>query len=169
MALCPKCFIWLALIFSLFLDASKEYAWENHFAVKILSEELDLKHNCGYITMMNISTSWQNPKRVEFIKTSHENCVYSSTTVMSAESAVKESSIKENVIKESGAENQQSEKNRFSLNFPDSNLKYKNSLPFEENSWMPLDCSFGIPLFNGLLNKRVCQRLLEKQFCSKTK
>ncbi|CAL1270776.1 unnamed protein product [Larinioides sclopetarius] len=136
------------------VNESKEYTWEDHFAVKVMAEELDLKHNCGYITMINISTCRQNSKRVGVVKTSNENCVYLSTAVLSTENGVKDL---------------QSEKNtQFSLIFPDGNLKYKNSLPFEENSWMPLDCSFGIPLFNGLLNKKVCQRLLEQQFCSKT-
>ncbi|GBM99869.1 Protein FAM91A1 [Araneus ventricosus] len=132
----------------------KEYKWEDHFAVKVLAEELDLKHNCGYITMINISTCRQNSKRVGVVKTPNKNCVYASTAV---------------IYTENGVKGPQSEKNtQFSLIFPDGNLKYKNSLPFEENNWMPLDCSFGIPLFNGLLNKKVCQRLLEQQFCSKT-
>ncbi|GIY51130.1 protein FAM91A1 [Caerostris darwini] len=120
---------------------SKEYTWQDHFAIKILVDELDLKHNCGYITMINI-TSGQTTKNVGTIETCSESFLCSNTVI----------------------EQHQDNNSQFSLNFSDS--KYKISPHFQENNWILLDCSFGIPLFNGLLNKKVCQSLLEQKFCN---
>ncbi|GFY47418.1 protein FAM91A1 [Trichonephila inaurata madagascariensis] len=132
---------------------SCELSWENHFAVKILAQELDLAHNCGYITMININTSGQNTGRAGIVKSPQEKCINSNVVVASSENYVKDQHIVKNC--------------QFSLGFPGDNVKYNESVQYEENNWMLLDCAFGIPLFNGLLNKKVCQRLLEQQFCNK--
>ncbi|GFR13177.1 protein FAM91A1 [Trichonephila clavata] len=132
---------------------SCELSWENHFAVKILAQELDLAHNCGYITMININTSGQSTGRTGIVKSPQEKCMNSNVVVASSENYVKDQHIAKNC--------------QFSLGFPGDNVKYKESIQYEENNWMLLDCAFGIPLFNGLLNKKVCQRLLEQQFCNK--
>lgn len=124
---------------------------ENHYAIKIISKELDLKHNCGYITMMRIS---QSP-------------VHKMTANVSIAKKSQEDSSK-HLIKP--VNNKNSENKRFSNElafvFPDDNGIRSETGPFQENDWLLLDCSFGIPLFDGNLNKKVCERLLDEKLCN---
>lgn len=56
--------------------------------------------------------------------------------------------------------------NTLSFEFPTDNGISNETGPFEENDWLLLDCSFGIPLFDGNLNKKVCERLLDEKLCN---
>lgn len=56
--------------------------------------------------------------------------------------------------------------NELSFEFPTDNGISSETGPFQENDWLLLDCSFGIPLFDGNLNKKVCERLLDEKLCN---
>ena len=36
-----------------------------------------------------------------------------------------------------------------------------------ESEWVPLELSFGMPLFSSELNRRVCQKIASHKLCSK--
>ncbi|KAG8181508.1 hypothetical protein JTE90_018745 [Oedothorax gibbosus] len=123
-----------------------EAACKDHSAVKILAEELDLNHNCGFITMVNIGSD-QSFKKREKVST-----------------RVKKSSGKKRRFKSLYGytmKNYSTDHTQFTLNLNSGHKSYI----FKEEDWLLLDCSFGIPLFNVLLNDKVCQRLPQHQYC----
>lgn len=130
---------------------ANEAACKDHFAVKILAQELDLNHNCGYISMVNIGSDQSFKKREK------------------ASTRVKNSSGKKRRFKSLYGYSMRSystEPTQLTLNFSEGDPGHKTSI-FKEEDWMLLDCSFGIPLFNVLLNEKVCQRLPQHQFCNR--
>lgn len=56
--------------------------------------------------------------------------------------------------------------NELRFNFSGESETSTKIEPFQENDWLLLDCSFGIPLFEGDLNQKVCQRLLDESLCN---
>ncbi|XP_035227635.1 protein FAM91A1-like [Stegodyphus dumicola] len=131
----------------------------DHYAVKILAQEMDLKHNCGYITMMKSSTSAPFNKfhgnALQKLK-GHSDIdlnSYSNFTALSARAS----------------ESKVCYQSRFTHTGKGDGSFEAKSIPLqEEKEWVLLDCSFGIPLFDGQLNSQVCETLLYEQLCSKS-
>lgn len=129
----------------------KETSIESHYAIQILAKKLDLKHNCGYITMMRTSQSHvKKPSRnMSFNTKKLQEDVSSHSTNSSGDKDVEKNNSSNNLA----------------LNFNENNASCKTE-PFQESDWLLLDCSFGIPLFEGSLNKKVCERLLDEKLCN---
>lgn len=125
----------------------KNTNFESHCAIRLLSKELDLKHNCGYITMMRIreSQAQKATANTSFsLKKNQENFSIHSINPASDKSFEKRNS------------------SELAFNFSGES----SERTFQESDWLLLDCSFGIPLFEGGLNKKVCQRLLDEKLCN---
>ena len=45
-------------------------------------------------------------------------------------------------------------------------LWFSSALPTEDE-WVPLELSFGMPLFSSELNRRVCQKIASHKLCGK--
>ncbi|XP_054708527.1 protein FAM91A1-like [Uloborus diversus] len=132
---------------------SPSLSLENHIAVQSLSKELDLKHSCGYITLMKIveSTFVQKFPRTTSKQKLKNADRLTSPMILNFDTSGKENKKMKEQIDHHVIEDEKS------LNVSQAS----------EKNWVLLDCSFGIPLFEGYINREVCKRLLEQRLCSK--
>uniref|UniRef100_A0A8C4SV30 Family with sequence similarity 91 member A1 n=1 Tax=Erpetoichthys calabaricus TaxID=27687 RepID=A0A8C4SV30_ERPCA len=120
-----------------------DFSQENmavHKALKVLRKNLDLEHTSGYITMLN-----PRSKRARRHSDSLEEKGFSDVngSTESFELVVQEPNSAE-LSKRQGVEDESA-----------------------EEEWVPLDVSFGIPLFNSELNGKVCQKIVTHGLCGK--
>lgn len=129
----------------------KNISIEKHYAIQVLSKELDLKHNCGYVTMMRISHSQAQKVGANSFSLKRNQDDLSLTSLNS----LNDLSL--------------GKKNSSGLAFNCTEENDVASKSIQESEWLLLDCAFGIPLFEGNLNKKVCKRLLDERLCSNSR
>lgn len=120
---------------------------ENHSAVLTLREKLDLTHSCGYITLMRT--------------------VNSSSPMHSKYSYYKENNPKQFVNAHSSTSIENTSDLKTNLQMHLSDFTIQDVEDFIEEDWILLECSFGIPLFDGSLNQKVSERLLQQRLFEK--
>uniref|UniRef100_A0A670Y327 Family with sequence similarity 91 member A1 n=1 Tax=Pseudonaja textilis TaxID=8673 RepID=A0A670Y327_PSETE len=117
-----------------------------HKALKMLREKMDLQHLCGYITMLN---PFSHPVKRKLSDASEEKedpeLALGSDVNGSTESF-------EMVIEEP---------------YIDPAAKQSPEVPTTELEWVPLELSFGIPLFSSDLNRKVCRKIASHGLCSR--
>uniref|UniRef100_A0A8C7E6N2 Family with sequence similarity 91 member A1 n=1 Tax=Naja naja TaxID=35670 RepID=A0A8C7E6N2_NAJNA len=117
-----------------------------HKALKMLREKMDLQHFCGYITMLN---PFSHPMKRKLSDASEEKgdpeLALGSDVNGSTESF-------EMVIEEP---------------YVDPAAKQSPEVPTTELEWVPLELSFGIPLFSSDLNRKVCRKIASHGLCSR--
>uniref|UniRef100_A0A8C5B4G8 Family with sequence similarity 91 member A1 n=1 Tax=Gadus morhua TaxID=8049 RepID=A0A8C5B4G8_GADMO len=124
-------------------DLKGEFSSSNmcvHKALRTLQESVDLKHQCGYITMLNPSNRHRH-RESDANDCRGEDRSQGFDTNGSTESF-------ELVAEESAGE---------------ARAKTEGS----EDEWVPLELSFGMPLFSSELNRRVCQKIASHKLCGK--
>ncbi|CAH1253642.1 FAM91A1 [Branchiostoma lanceolatum] len=127
-----------------------------HYAVQKLSSQLDLSHTCGYVTMLKTGKTHRPSSQVITMPTQQGQ---------NATDGQKEgSSNGEN----SGDSFVMVNRDTLSLDVssPLRNSGRKEGQTEEtEAEWVMLDMFYGIPLFNGELNTRVCERMAAQGLC----
>ncbi|KAG1653085.1 Protein FAM91A1 [Nymphon striatum] len=135
-----------------------------HPVVQNLKSELDLRHSCGYITMVfNPDHSSDNPclnfavnNDIEVSVNSNQNAncdlAHPSNGIKTAEAA---KLLANEVDSLNETSEEISEKPNLSLNVNAS--KFSN--------WTLLNCTFGVPLFDSNLNHAVCNRIVSCGIC----
>ncbi|OQR74619.1 protein FAM91A1-like, partial [Tropilaelaps mercedesae] len=123
------------------IDAGNElYSLE---CVRTLYTELDLSHQCGYITLLC-------PPQEETVGGSSAGqpmgTVVSSGNCISVDAAT--------IDEDAG------------LSHTPSTLPNSDSTPASASRHVLLDCTFGLPLFDAQLNERVCQRIVDFGLCT---
>ncbi|KAL7984082.1 hypothetical protein Chor_002652 [Crotalus horridus] len=121
-----------------------------HKALKMLREKMDLQHFCGYITMLN---PFSHPVKRKLSDASDEK----GEPELALDSDVNGSTESfEMVIEEPYVDPpaKQSPEGIFLV-------------PTTELEWVPLELSFGIPLFSSDLNQKVCRKIASHGLCSR--
>ncbi|XP_078123232.1 protein FAM91A1 isoform X2 [Sander vitreus] len=120
-------------------DLKGEFSYSNmcvHKALQKLKENVDLEHQCGYITMLN-----SNNRHRRRGSDSTECRGGGLDTNGSTESF-------ELVTEENNGES-----------------KGKTDSLSSEDEWVPLELCFGMPLFSSELNRKVCQKIASHKLC----
>uniref|UniRef100_A0A8C8VDS1 Family with sequence similarity 91 member A1 n=1 Tax=Pelusios castaneus TaxID=367368 RepID=A0A8C8VDS1_9SAUR len=117
-----------------------------HKALRILSAKVDLQHFCGYVTMLNPSSRHTNRKLSDASDGKGELELASGSDVNGSTESF------EIVIEETSV---------------DSVTKQSPEVPTTELEWVPLELSFGIPLFSSDLNRKVCRKIATHGLCRK--
>ena len=128
-------------LFWFFISAVDSFDWSKHPAIERLSKHVDLQHNCGYITMVNLGRSSRN------------NVVSINRTVDSWVKETQTETLKELTEPGKGARRPP----HLDITCP----KYDPSDMVQ--NWMILDCSFGIPLFHMETNRKICDAIVSAE------
>ncbi|XP_076341540.1 protein FAM91A1 isoform X2 [Tachypleus tridentatus] len=165
---------------------------EHHATIRLLAQEMDLKHTCGYITMMRLTqTSSVSHTLIPdgsspFLNFCGDTSEVSSTNTSPPETnsisalpvnGITSKDSEELLVSELerldvGDSISDSSNNIDPLNItddPQNDAKDETTRKedqFQENDWTILDCSFGIPLFEGRLNQDVCHKIVEYGLCN---
>lgn len=122
--------------------------------VRTLYTELDLSHQCGYITLLcprNRDSGQVSGIGVSSRTNTSSNITESSTASLSGHNEV---DLGPNLISA----------------HPDTPSTFSNSnkqcVSATSGGHVLLDCTFGLPLFDAQLNERVCQRIVEFGLCT---
>ncbi|KAM4704819.1 protein FAM91A1 [Rhinophrynus dorsalis] len=117
-----------------------------HKALKTLRSKIDLEHFCGYITMLNPSRPHVSQRRLSDASDGKDDpCLAFQSDVNSSTESF------ELVIEESAV---------------DSGIK-ANEVSTVEKDWVPLELSYGIPLFGSQLNQAICKKIAAHGLCGK--
>ncbi|CAF99367.1 unnamed protein product, partial [Tetraodon nigroviridis] len=126
-------------------DLKAEFSYSNmctHAALQQLKEHVDLKRQCGYITMLNS----HNRHR----RRASDSAEWRGDTHLG------------------GAMDTNGSTESFELVAEDNNGegKAKTDAPSSEDEWVPLELCFGMPLFSSELNRKVCRKIASHKLCS---
>ncbi|XP_064606810.1 protein FAM91A1-like isoform X2 [Liolophura sinensis] len=156
----------------------------NHSAVQKLASLLDLKHTCGYITLLNQGRyhPYSGGRQAEYdpfmetpklsggssVSASSENIDKPTNGIkdlMSAEMLASEiDSLDPATVEKESLQ----ERDKLTLNLAETDAKGPLAADgLGEQDWCLLDCFFGVPLFDSDLNKEVCQRISSNSLCTK--
>eukprot|EP00058_Branchiostoma_floridae_P024167 XP_002609657.1 hypothetical protein BRAFLDRAFT_123571 [Branchiostoma floridae] len=127
-----------------------------HYAVQKLASQLDLSHTCGYVTMLKTGKTHRPSAQVITMPTQQGQ--------NATEGQKEGSSNGEN----SGDSFVMVNRDTLSLDVSSplrSNGRKEGQMEDAEAEWVMLDMFYGIPLFNGELNTRVCERMAAQGLC----
>ncbi|XP_053189717.1 protein FAM91A1 isoform X1 [Scomber japonicus] len=126
-------------------DLKGEFSYSNmcvHKALKKLKEQVDLEHQCGYITMLNSNNRHRRRGSDSTECRGDTHLGGGLDTNGSTESF-------ELVTEENNGES-----------------KGKTDTLSTEDEWVPLELCFGMPLFSSELNRKVCRKIASHKLCS---
>lgn len=153
--------------------------WQSHPAIVKLSDHVDLKHNCGFVTMVWLGSqnTWNEKKDASpFLKSSDLSSAGLSERGQSPINGVTDQECANILREEVDSLKQNSE-----LSLPSKSDSEAHSTPLAEqltdklklniptqhpnvsgtyDQWTLLDCCFGIPLFDVEANKRICDSII---------
>lgn len=149
--------------------------WSSHPAVKKLSEDIDLEHNCGFLTMVNLK---KNNSHCYF-KGVHNHFGSSNNVVDSwIENQLNNQNVPDLASPVNGITSQESAdilEEELNTLLPVRPCESKESINANEISeidfskWTLLDCDFGIPLFNAKTNQQVCDAICKHKLWTKAR
>ncbi|KAF1381604.1 hypothetical protein PFLUV_G00155690 [Perca fluviatilis] len=125
-------------------DLKGEFSYSNmcvHKALQKLKENVDLEHQCGYITMLNSNNRHRRRASDSTECRGDTHLGGGLDTNGSTESF-------ELVTEENNGES-----------------KGKTDSLSSEDEWVPLELCFGMPLFSSELNRKVCQKIASHKLC----
>ncbi|KAL7830271.1 hypothetical protein SRHO_G00313980 [Serrasalmus rhombeus] len=129
-------------------DLKGEFSYTNmcvHKALKILRDKVDLKHQCGYITMLNCNNRHR--------RRASDADVGGDSELGAGFDANGSNESFELVAEENNG---------------DGGKRHgTEGVSSVEDEWVPLELCFGMPLFSSELNRKVCQRIVSHKLCSK--
>ncbi|KAK6641108.1 hypothetical protein RUM44_012810 [Polyplax serrata] len=158
-------------------QTDSQWDWSNHPAVKKLSEVIDLKHNCGFLTMVNLG-----PTDIRYNSNFDKlSCLNSTNSAVNSwiESQMEGKCERDSVSPANGITNQEfvdileEELNNLEENKDENKEKDSSDTGKSRNelnlvNWTLLDCDFGIPLFNATTNQQVCEAICEHKLWTKS-
>lgn len=152
--------------------ALRRFSMHTHQTVGKLEAELDLSHSCGYITLLKSgcqSSSQRMP--ANGVASSHREDDDTKASQLS------EAAREGDAGSQSGSPPQTQgsldiEKAKDSMQLPLGTREYRQRgahlMEERESDWVLLDLSFGIPLFDEVVNQEVCHRIAERQLCHRS-
>uniref|UniRef100_A0A3Q0RR85 Family with sequence similarity 91 member A1 n=1 Tax=Amphilophus citrinellus TaxID=61819 RepID=A0A3Q0RR85_AMPCI len=126
-------------------DLKGEFSYSNmcvHKSLQKLKENVDLEHQCGYITMLNSNNRHRRRPSDSTECRGDTHLGGGLDTNGSTESF-------ELVTEENNGEG-----------------KGKTDTLSSEDEWVPLELCFGMPLFSSELNRKVCRKIASHKLCS---
>ncbi|XP_044027657.1 protein FAM91A1 isoform X1 [Siniperca chuatsi] len=126
-------------------DLKGEFSYSNmctHKALQKLKEQVDLEHQCGYITMLNSNNRHRR-------RTSDSTEYRGDTHLGGGLDTNGSTESFELVTEENNGEG-----------------KVKTDTLSSEDEWVPLELCFGMPLFSSELNRKVCRKIASHKLCS---
>lgn len=147
--------------------------WSTHPAIKKLSKNIDLEHNCGFLTMVNLKKN-----NSYCFKGNHFG---SSNSVVDSwiESQLNNKNVPELTSPVNGITSQESAdilEEELNNLLPVRASESKESLNCQSevidvdfSKWTLLDCDFGIPLFNAKTNQQVCNAICKHKLWTKAR
>lgn len=158
--------------------------WSSHPAIKKLAESIDLQHNCGFLTMVNLNSDVDNEN---ILLKRNNNHFGSSNSVVDSwiENQLNIRAVPEITSPVNGITNRESaeilEEELDNLacarnldEATDAKMLNEDCL-ISENietdlmKWTLLDCDFGIPLFNAKTNLEVCDSICTHKLWTKNR
>ncbi|KAK2179555.1 hypothetical protein NP493_483g01023 [Ridgeia piscesae] len=155
-------------------------SFEQHPALQILAHELDLRHTCGYITLLKTGkseTCKQSPLVVGD-ETSTGQSMQCRNNSSSPHNGITNTVSAEMLAFElDSLDVSVGEKTPRSMNADRTGLKLDigvtGSEPLSQScdlcnysDWVLLDCCYGIPLFDAGVNRAVCDRIASHKLCN---
>uniref|UniRef100_A0A672F749 Family with sequence similarity 91 member A1 n=1 Tax=Salarias fasciatus TaxID=181472 RepID=A0A672F749_SALFA len=125
-------------------DLKGEFSYSNmcvHKSLQKLKEQVDLEHQCGYITMLN-----SNNRHRRRASDSTERALSGDTHLGGGLDTNGSTESFELVTEENNGDG-----------------KGKTDSRYE---WVPLELCFGMPLFSSELNRKVCRKIASHKLCS---
>uniref|UniRef100_UPI0037E8283A protein FAM91A1 isoform X2 n=1 Tax=Semicossyphus pulcher TaxID=241346 RepID=UPI0037E8283A len=126
-------------------DLKADFSYSNmctHKSLQMLKEQVDLEHQCGYITMLNSNNRHRRRASDSAECRGDTHLGGGLDTNGSTESF-------ELVTEENNGEG-----------------KAKTDTLSSEDEWVPLELCFGMPLFSSELNRKVCRKIASHKLCS---
>lgn len=158
--------------------------FHNHSAIQSLSKQLDMSHQCGYVTLLNTGresrTIWKHEEEDDDLNFNSNN----NQALRSLSGSIHSSDSGSNILDEpfNGVKDKVSAAmlaNEIDLlqesaesDVPSPvNTNKPTSLDIAEESgeclveeeWNILDCYFGIPLFEPGINQEICDRIVSQK------
>ncbi|XP_071964356.1 protein FAM91A1-like [Antedon mediterranea] len=130
-----------------------------HSAITNVSSLLDLKHSCGYITLLNTGKVTLKQQRKMPTKTSSRSSVNSSNSDVRV---MQELTDAAKDLDQSSSSASLSSREKLSLDVESACDKET-----KESEWVLLDLFFGVPLFDDAVNRAVCCKMAENKLCHK--
>ncbi|XP_068189137.1 protein FAM91A1 [Antennarius striatus] len=126
-------------------DLKGEFSSSNmctHKALQKLKEQVDLEHQCGYVTMLNSNNRHRRRG--------------SDSTECRGDTHL------------GGGLDTNGSTESFELVAEENNgdVKVKTDTLSSEDEWVPLELCFGMPLFSSELNRKVCRKIASHKLCS---
>ncbi|XP_034247668.1 protein FAM91A1 isoform X2 [Thrips palmi] len=162
-------------------STKKPLDWQKHPAILRLSDHVDLKHNCGFVTMVSLGSNdfvgkkneTSNITRVIGLATEcqHDRQPSPVNGITNQECA---NILREELdsLKQNGDMNAETSQSvgpdsetvsvadqlagKLKLNLPEC----QSDFPEASDSWTLLDCCFGVPLFDVEANKLICESII---------
>uniref|UniRef100_A0A3Q3F0D8 Family with sequence similarity 91 member A1 n=1 Tax=Kryptolebias marmoratus TaxID=37003 RepID=A0A3Q3F0D8_KRYMA len=125
-------------------DLKGEFSYSNmcvHKALQKLKEHVDLKHQCGYVTMLNSNNRHR--------RRASDSGECGGETHLGGGLDTNGSTESFELVTEENSEG-----------------KGKTDTLSSEDEWVPLELCFGMPLFSSELNRRVCRKIASHKLCS---
>ncbi|KAM6974027.1 LOW QUALITY PROTEIN: protein FAM91A1 [Tautogolabrus adspersus] len=126
-------------------DLKGEFSYSNmctHKSLKKLKEQVDLEHQCGYITMLN-SNNRHRRRASDTVECRGDTHLGGGLDTNGSTESF------ELVTEENNGEG-----------------KAKTDSLSSEDEWVPLELCFGMPLFSSELNRKVCRKIATHKLCS---
>uniref|UniRef100_A0A672F8U5 Family with sequence similarity 91 member A1 n=1 Tax=Salarias fasciatus TaxID=181472 RepID=A0A672F8U5_SALFA len=128
-------------------DLKGEFSYSNmcvHKSLQKLKEQVDLEHQCGYITMLNSNNR-------------HRRRASDSTECRDTHLG--------------GGLDTNGSTESFELVTEENNARLRHGRPSARahalsHEWVPLELCFGMPLFSSELNRKVCRKIASHKLCS---
>ncbi|KAJ1528015.1 hypothetical protein ONE63_007939 [Megalurothrips usitatus] len=164
----------------------KRINWQQHPAILRLAEHVDLKHNCGFVTMVSLGSNDPVNKKenVSALKPSVPNVQLEESHIERQRSPLNGITDQEcaNILREEVPQQSQSQESGDSFT-PGSEPanpngannstsdKLKLDIPAQQldasRGWTLLDCCFGVPLFDVEANKLICDSIVSCELWEK--
>ncbi|KAF7669331.1 hypothetical protein LDENG_00196600 [Lucifuga dentata] len=126
-------------------DMMGEFSYSNmcvHKALRKLKEQVDLEHQCGYVTMLNSNNRHR--------RRSSDAADCSGDTHLGGGLDTNGSTESFELVTEEN----------------NGDGKGKTDTLSCEDEWVPLELCFGMPLFSSELNRKVCRKIASHKLCS---
>ncbi|XP_033109586.1 protein FAM91A1-like [Anneissia japonica] len=131
-----------------------------HSAISKASNLLDLKHSCGYITLLNTGKVMLKQRRKMPNKTSSRSSTNSSSSDVRV---MQELTDAAKDLDQSSSNTSLASREKLSLDVEGGCCDNET----EESEWVLLDLFFGVPLFDDAVNQEVCRKMADNKLCHK--
>ncbi|KAF6737828.1 Protein FAM91A1 [Oryzias melastigma] len=125
-------------------DLKGEFSYSNmcvHKALQKLKEHVDLRHQCGYVTMLNSNNRHR--------RRASDSTECRGDTHLGGGLDTNGSTESFELVTEENGEG-----------------RVKTDTLSSEDEWVPLELCFGMPLFSSELNRKVCRKIASHKLCS---